>query len=262
MLFRSSKTENIGYDWSADNILSFKRVFNDIHSFDVTLVYGTEKRKFNFTRAIASVFSTNELGYNRLQTGSADLQQALSGAWEEASLYNMGRLFYGFKSKYLFTGTIRRDGFSGFSDENKFGLFPSMSAAWVLSEEPFMNKRYGWLDQLKLRLSYGSIGNRTIGRYQTLARVSGGYNYITAGGSPLFTQNVSSLASPGLKWETTTGINAGIDFGILGRRISGSIEYYNNNTKDLLYEVDIPGISRFEKFPDNLGKLQIGRAHV
>jgi TonB-dependent starch-binding outer membrane protein SusC len=250
-----SKTENIGYDWSADNILSFKRVFNDMHSFDVTLVYGSEKRKLNFTRAIASVFSTNELGYNRLQTGSADLQQALSGAWEEASLYAMGRLFYGFKSKYLFTGTIRRDGFSGFSDENKFGLFPSMSAAWVLSEEPFLNKRYSWLDQLKLRLSYGSIGNRTIGRYQTLARVSGGYNYITAGGSPLFTQNVSSLASPGLKWETTTGINAGIDFGILGRRISGSIEYYNNNTKDLLYEVDIPGISRFEKFPDNLGKL-------
>lgn len=250
-----SKTEKIGYDWSMDNILSFKRTFNDIHNIDITLVYGSEKRKFNSTQAIADVFSTMGLGYNRLQSGSADLQQAISGAWEESSLYTMGRAFYGLKNKYLFTGTIRRDGFSGFSEKNKFGLFPSMSVAWVASEEDFFREKVDWLNQLKVRLSYGSIGNRTIGRYQTLAQVEGDYNYITAAGTPVYTESISSLASPNLKWETTTGINLGIDFAVLSQKISGSVDYYNNNTKDLLYEVDIPGISRFEKFPDNLGRL-------
>ena len=252
---QGSKKETIGYDWTVDNLLSFKRIFNNIHNLNITLVYGVEKRKQNLTSATASVFSSDELGYNRLQDGSAGLQQALSGAWEESSLYNMGRLFYGFRNKYLFTGTIRRDGFSGFSEKNKFGLFPSMSVAWVVSEEPFLSERYKWLDQLKIRVSYGSTGNRTIGRYQTLARIAGGYNYITGSGTSLYTQNISSLASPNLKWETTTGLNLGLDFSILQQKIFGSVDYYNNNTKDLLYEVDIPGISSFEKFFDNLGKL-------
>lgn len=252
---QGSKQEILGYDWSMDNIVTYKRAFNEIHNLDITLVYGVEVRNQNYTQAISSVFSTHELGYNRLQTGSAELQQALSGAWEESSLYNMGRVFYSLMSKYLFTGTIRRDGFSGFSEQNKFGLFPSMSFAWVATEEQFLKDKISWLDQLKVRLSYGSIGNRTVGRYETLARVAGGYNYITAAGSPVFTQSISSLASPNLKWETTTGINAGIDFGIISSKIIGSIDYYNNNTTDLLYQVDIPGISRFEKFPDNLGKL-------
>lgn len=250
-----SKTETIGYDWSTDNILSFKHTFNNIHKLDVTLVYGVEKRKESYTQAVASVFTLMELGYNRLQAGSAELQQALSGAWEESSLYTMGRIFYGFKNKYLLTGTIRRDGFSGFSKNNKFGLFPSMSVAWVASEEPFIKERLSGLDQFKLRLSYGANGNRTISRYQTLARVSGGYNYITADGTPVYSQAIGSLASPNLKWETTTGINVGIDFGILNQRILGSVDYYNNNTTNLLYEVDLPGISRYQTFPDNLGKL-------
>jgi len=250
-----SKTEGIGHDWSVDNIMTYKRAFNDIHNVDVTLVYGVEKRKYNSTTALASVFSTQELGYNRLQTGSAELQEANSGAWEEASLYNMARLFYSFRNKYMFTGTIRRDGFSGFSEENKFGLFPSASVAWVASKESFVQNNLGWMDLLKFRVSYGSNGNRTIGRYETLAVVSGDYNYITADGSSVFTQSISSLASPNLKWETTTGINLGVDFGFFSSRINGTIDYYNNNTTELLYEVDIPGISRFTKFPDNLGKL-------
>src|SRR5690606_37834723 len=93
------------------------------------------------------------------------------------------------------------------------------------------------------------------GRYQTLARIGTGYNYITTEGIPAYTKTITKIASPNLKWETTTGINAGIDFG-LSKSINGTIDYYDNYTTNLLYEVDIPGISRFEKFPDNLGKLR------
>lgn len=250
---QGSKSESIGYDWSSDNILTFKREFNNIHNLNITLVYGMEKRKQTSVQAVSSVFSSFELGYNMLEAGSSELQQTSSGAWEEASLYSMGRVFYGYKNKYLFTGTIRRDGFSGFGEENKFGLFPSMSVAWVVSEEQLL-RGISWLDNFKIRASYGSVGNRTIGRYQTLAKVSGGFNFVTSTGTSVYTQSINSLASPNLKWETTTGLNFGIDFGIL-KFLSGAIDYYNNNTTDLLYNVDIPAISRFQKFPDNLGKL-------
>ncbi len=250
---QGSKTEGNGYDWSTDNIISYNRIFNDIHNINLSLVYGLEKRSYNSTRALGSIYDTSILGYNRLQLANSDRQEAISSAWEESSLYSMMRIFYGFDNKYLLTGTIRRDGFSGFSEENKFGLFPSISTAWVVSEESFLNES-PWLDYLKVRLSYGSVGNRTIGRYQTLARVAGGFDYMTITGSPVFVQGITSMASPNLKWETTTGINAGFDFGF-ARIIHGSIDYYNNNTTNLLYEVDIPAISRFEKFPDNLGRL-------
>jgi len=250
-----SKSESKNYDWTSDNIITYKRTFNDVHDINVTLLYGIEKRSYTTTYAGAEDFINKVLGYNRLQAGNADLYNVSSGAWEENSLYQMARLFYGYKGKYLLTGTIRRDGFSGFSKNNKIGIFPSAAFAWVVSEEPFIDNNIAWLDNLKMRVSYGANGNRTIARYQTLARVSGGYNYVTADESPVYTQSVNSLASPNLNWETTTGINLGLDFGVLKGHLFGTIDYYNNNTTNLLYNVDIPSISRYSKFPDNLGKL-------
>lgn len=242
------------YEISSDNIINYKRIIKDVHNLDITFVYGFEKRKNDFTNAIAFSFDNQVLSYNRLQSGSSVLQNTESGAWNETSIYNMGRLFYSYKNRYMLTGTIRRDGFSGFSEEYKFGLFPSLALAWVVTDNtyaPILN----FINYLKLRVSYGSIGNRTIGRYQTLAKVGGNFGYVDASGNPLYTHEINSLASPNLKWETTTGVNLGADFAIRNSLISGSIEYYNNNTTNLLYNVDIPSIGRFNKFPDNLGGL-------
>lgn len=240
---------------SMDNIVAFNRNFNDRHNVQLTLLYGFEKQQQDNTLAIGQNYVNKILSYNRLQAASSEQQQSISGAWEESSLYSMVRLFYGYKYKYLFTGTIRRDGFSGFGTANKFGVFPSISFAWNVAEEAFFGDNINWLDQLKLRASYGSVGNRTIGRYQTLAIVGGGFNFIDMSGNPLYTQSITSLESPNLKWEQTTGINLGIDFGVKNQRILGTIDYYNNNTTNLFYRVDIPAISRYSKFPDNLGKL-------
>ncbi|MCW0484499.1 TonB-dependent receptor [Gaoshiqia sediminis] len=250
-----SKFHSIGNDMSIDHNLTYKHRFNENHKLEITLVYGLEDRKYDDTRAGSSVFVNDRLGYNQLEAGSSELQKAESAAWKESSLFAMSRVFYSFKDKYLFTGTFRRDGFSGFSEDNKFGYFPSGSVGWVASEEPFFKNLSNVMNYMKIRGSYGSSGNRTIGRYQTLAKVSGGYNYVDASGTSIYTQSISSLASPNLKWETTTGINLGIDFGFLNSRIHGSVEYYNNNTKNLLYVVDIPSIGRFDKFPDNLGRI-------
>ena len=249
-----SKAETKLYDYSLDNILTYQRRFKEIHNLNAMVGYGVENRTQNSTTAKSSIFASDKLGYNNLQVGSAEMQRASSGAWEESSLYSMARLIYGYNSRYLFTGTIRRDGFSGFSKKNKFGTFPSASLAWVASEENFMNE-IDWLNNLKIRVSYGSVGNRTVGRYQTSATVNGGYNYITADGSPIYTQFINSLESSDLKWETTTGINLGLDFSVISQRLWGTIDYYNNNTTDLLYNVDIPGMSGYASFPDNLGKI-------
>ncbi len=249
------KEEGILYDYTLDNIVTYNKEITKTQRLTLTMLYGVEKRRYNSTRAEASVFANQQLGYNRLQAGNSDLQKASSTAWNEASLYNMVRLFYSLRNKYMITATIRRDGFSGFSKENKFGTFPSISGAWNMGNEAFISNHLPWLNQLKLRVSYGATGNRTIGRYQTLARVESGYNFVNDAGVPVLTQYINALASPNLKWETTLGFNAGIDFGVLSNRISGSVDYYNNNTVNLLYNVDIPGINRFNTFPDNLGKL-------
>ena len=251
----ASKTNGNQYDMSSDNIVNYKRRFNNVHNLDITLLYGFEKRKYDGTNASSSDFINPVLGYNRLQAGNVELQRVTSSAWAESSLYSMGRFFYSFRDKYMITGTIRRDGFSGFSEKNKFGLFPSIALAWVLTEESFFKNISNIVDLLKFRMSYGSTGNRTISRYQTLAQVSGSFQYSNQTGASVYGQEITSLASPNLKWETTTGINLGIDFGILKSRITGSIDYYNNNTTNLLYNVDIPSIGRFSKFPDNLGKI-------
>ena len=252
---QGQKYEGIGNDWANDNILTYNRTFNNKHRITATLAYGREKRRFNSTTATAYYFISDELGYNRLQAGSADLQSVTSTAWQETSLYNLNRVFYGFDDKYLFTLTVRTDGFSGFGQDYKYGTFPSASTAWVLSEESFISDNFEYIDNLKLRGSYGANGNRTIGRYSTLSRVAGGFNYINGAKIPVYTQNNATLANPDLKWETTIGINIGLDYSLFNARISGSIDYYNTNTKDLLYDVDIPGITRFESISDNLGKL-------
>ena len=249
------KRNQINYTLSLDNILTYSRLFNQIHQVDVTLLYGIEKRESEYTRAEGANFANHALGFNQLQAADAALQAVQSGGWKESSLYNMGRISYKLMDKYLVNATIRRDGFSGFSKENKFGYFPSLALGWVISEESFLKSKISWLDRLKIRASYGATGNRTIGRYQTLAKVNGTSGYVAGDGSSIYTQWISDLASPNLRWETTTGVNLGVDFRLLDSRLNGSIDYYNNNTTDLLYQVDIPSISRYSVFPDNLGKI-------
>lgn len=250
-----SKFESIEKEWTNDYIFTYDRTFNEKHKITATVAYGREKRTRNTTEANAQGFISGRLGYNSLQSGSAEQQSVNSSAFQETSLYNLNRLFYGYMSKYLVTLTVRTDGFSGFGEDYKFGTFPSASVAWALGNENFIKDNLNFINRLKLRASYGANGNRTIGRYATLSRVSAGYNYVNGNKESVYTQENSTLANPDLKWESTIGLNIGLDFSILKSRITGSIDYYNTNTEDLLYDVDLPGISRFENIADNLGKL-------
>ncbi len=239
------------YDYTLDNILTYNKAFGP-HNITATLLYGAIQRKSNYTSSSAEGFSRLNLGYNSLQQGN--LQYAESSAWSEALVYQMARINYKFDNRYLFTGTIRRDGFSGFAANYKYGIFPSVAVGWVISEEAFFQAPF--VNQLKLRVGYGVSGNQT-SRYKSLARLEVRPAYIFGeGGSTAFGQEVSSMANPNLKWERTRGLNVGVDFSLLDYRIDGSLDYYSNITRDLLFDIAIPYITGFNSISTNLGELK------
>ncbi|MDR1676493.1 MAG: TonB-dependent receptor [Tannerella sp.] len=252
----ANKQNDSQYNWTADNILTYKRTFNR-HDINTTLVYGVEKRSWESTNASGSNFANDVLGYNYLGAAASSQQSISSDAWEESSLYAMLRLAYTYNSRYSFTGTLRRDGFSGFGKDNKFALFPSAAVAWNLSEEAFLKDNVTWLDNLKLRLSYGSNGNRTVGRYQTLAKMATNNAYLYGdGGTAEKGLYISAMANGNLKWETTNSFNTGLDFSVLNGRLSGYMEYYRSNTFDVLYNINIPKLNNgISNIPINIGKL-------
>ncbi|MDN5216920.1 TonB-dependent receptor [Fulvivirgaceae bacterium BMA12] len=252
----ASKYNALTLDRTLDNLLMYQRVFNDRHSLDVTLLYGFEDRQNEETKASSGTFLNKALGFNSLESGDLDQQLVESGAWDELSIYQMGRVNYKYNDKYQLTITTRRDGFSGFGSNNKFGVFPSAAFAWTASNEDFVANALPWVDNLKVRVSYGQTGNRTVDRYQTLARVRADFDYVFGdGGASAYGQNISSLANNDLTWETTTGLNLGLDFVVLKNKLSGSINYYKTTTEDILFNVNIPQITGFETIPTNLGEV-------
>jgi TonB-dependent starch-binding outer membrane protein SusC len=239
-------------NWTAENQLTYKREMGD-HKIDVTLVAGREERSNETFRASGKNYTNKTLGYNYLQAGDPGMNNISSSAWEESSIYYMSRLFYSYKNKYMLTGTIRRDGFSGFGANEKFGIFPSGAFAWVPTEEAFM-KNVKWLNYLKLRASYGVNGNRSLGRYETLAIVTQGYSF-SYDGIPAIGQHITSLSNSDLTWEKTKGLNLAIDYGFFNNRLNGTIEYYDNKTNDLLKMVELPKIGSIEQIATNIGEI-------
>jgi len=245
----SKEMENY-YDYTFDNILTYKRQFGR-HDVTATLLYGAIERKYDQTLSNATGFSRLTLGYNSLEQGVN--QYANSDAWSEALNYQMARVNYIYSDKYLLTATLRRDGFSGFAANHKYGYFPSVALGWVLTKESFFKPT--WVDFLKIRAGYGISGNQT-SRYNSLSRIISRASYVFGdGGSTQFGQQVQSLPNADLSWEKTAGLNAGVDFTLLAGRLSGSLDYYSNHTKDLLFSVTIPAITGFTTINSNVGEL-------
>lgn len=162
-----------------------------------------------------------------------------------------------YNSKYLLTATLRRDGFSGFAENHKFGLFPSVGIGWVLSREAFLSKAE-CLDNLKLRASFGVTGNQTA-RYSSLAKVelNAGSKYVFGdGASTAIGSTVTRMSNKDLKWETTAEYNVGIDFSLFGERLNGAVDFYRSTTKNLLWDVTIPTMTGFSSVRSNVGKLR------
>lgn len=246
------------YDYTFDNILSYTKSFG-IHDITATLLYGAIERKFNSTNSRAEGFTRLTLGYNNLALGTNRFAE--SNATTESLNYQMARVNYKLLNKYLVTATIRRDGYSAFAENNKYGTFPSVALGWIISDEKFLSNT-PWIDLLKLRASYGLAGNQTQ-QYRSIARVSttvpnstqpAAYIY-GDGGTTSFGQYVESLGNPNLKWERTAELNIGADFNFLNNRLTGSLDYYKKKTTELLYSINIPNISGFGSIATNVGQV-------
>ena len=245
---RAEKSPEETKNWIINNILSYIRTFGD-HQVTGTLLYSRENRRGESSFMRSEGFDNPVLGYNSVELGT--LFNITTGAWEENSLSYMARGNYTYKSKYLLTATIRKDGFSGFGANTKFATFPSVSLGWVATNESFLSD-VKWL-YLKLRTSYGKNGNQGIGRYSSFSRMtSQPYVY---GGTTSIGVYPSSLGNADLAWETTSSFNFGIDYGLFDRRISGSIELYKSQTSNVLVSRAIPSTSGYNNVWANIGSI-------
>ena len=238
--------------WVVENILTYTKDIQK-HHLDLTGLYSAQHQDYFKSGGSATGFVNDELSFNNLGAGST--QKASSSASSYAMASQMGRLNYSYDNRYLFTVTARRDGYSAFGENtSKYATFPSVALGWNISNEGFMAGTKDILDQLKLRVSYGKSGNMAIGVNQTStlnSTVSYAYN-----GATTITELANILGNANLHWESTIGLNAGIDFAVLDSRISGSIEAYKTSTSGLLLKRQIPLISGYSWTWDNIGKVE------
>lgn len=248
----ANKLNRNGFDWVWENIVKYNRSFGK-HNFDVTLLAGKNYMEQEQTYANATQLSADALGYNDLSLGT--VLTNTSSAFQIKGVSSMARVNYDYDGKYMVTLTTRRDGSSVFANNNKYAIFPSVSLAWNVISESFMQDQKAF-DNLKLRLSYGSVGNQGIDPYQSLS-LSGITQYIYGnGGAMSIGAYPNIMGNDDLKWETTYSTNLGIDFGILSNRVTGSVELYNSKTKDLLVRRSIPAMNGYLSVLTNIGEVQ------
>jgi TonB-linked SusC/RagA family outer membrane protein len=246
---RATRQEESLYEWMVDNLLKWNKTFGD-HALDVTFLYNLEKNTlFNSTMANQTFLPSPILGYNGMQFGDNPSITTNDITYTGEGL--MGRLNYTLMDKYLFTGSVRRDGFSAFGRENPRAVFPALAFAWQVSDEGFYNSNL--IDQLKMRLSWGINGNRDIGPYSSFAQV--GSNQYYNGSQVQMGIFTSSLSNPGLSWEETESYNLGFDIGILANRINVTLDYYDMSTTNLLVDRSLPRVTGFQNVTTNIGEL-------
>lgn len=245
-----TRQDNALSAWMVDNILSWDKEIG-VHNFAVTLLYNAEQTKTFLSRSTNETFSPNQvLGYNGMQFGSKP--SVYSNDTEAGGNALMARVNYTLMDKYLFTASVRRDGYSAFGQENNKATFPAAAFAWRVSDEKFFSSDL--VNNLKLRLSWGINGNRDIGIYSALAQI-GSVSYYDGSNVQMGLYN-NTLANPNLRWEKTEAFNIGIDLSLLENRIDLSAEFYDMTTTDLLMNRQLPRITGFSDITSNLGELK------
>ena len=247
-----SVDDRFQFNYTLENILNYTKTFNSVHNLNFTALQSFQRDRFEQSSiSVLGIPAPSQL-YHRLGDAS-QITGASTNLVEWALLSYMGRVNYDYKGKYLLTASARADGSSRFGENNKFGFFPSAAFGWNMHQEEFL-KNSSFVDQLKFRVSYGSIGNQAITPYQTqalLARTSYSWDNTAA-----FGYWPNTIGNPDLRWETSTTFNTGFDFSILKNRVFGSIEYYVTNTSDLLAPQPLPNSTGFGGFTTNIGETQ------
>ena len=253
----SSKT----YNWNLNNTLTWDRTFAELHHVTLTLAQEAEENRYWEDKISArNITPTDVLGFHYIQGANKEQSSFETNDTHYTAAAYLGRLFYGFMDRYMVTATFRRDGYSAFGQNNPWANFWSLGASWVLSEEKFA-QNWKWLNMAKLRVSYGTNGNRSLkDTYLALSNLANGglyayYKYGSTSQEVLNALQVSRLGNPNLEWEKTSSWNFGLDFSVLDRRLSGSIDVYHKRTHDMIMAQRLPNFTGFSSITTNLGEV-------
>lgn len=259
-----SATRNSGrrFDWSLNNTITWDKTFAKVHHVVMTLVQEAEERQSWSDNLNANNLTPSDaLGYHYVKAGDKESSSFSSDDTHTTADGMLARLFYSYDDRYMFTGSVRRDGYSAFGTSNPRATFWSTAVAWAFTNEKFW-KWSNILSTGKLRLSWGQNGNRSIGAYVALANLGTGMGgtmgYVDASGSTKEFRYLmmDRLANTNLRWEACTSWNVGFDFGFLNDRITGSIDYYFKPTTDMIMSQKLPGFSGFGSITTNLGRVE------
>ena len=237
-------------------MLTYKKGWKK-HFFDVLALAELQKETYTGFYTTVTNFNTDKFGYDNLQAGAVRLWEGTNSYYEQPHLASfLGRFNYTFADRYILTVNARTDASSKFGANYKWGFFPSVSAAWVISQEKFM-KRFPLIDNLKFRIGYGLAGNQSgIDSYTTLNLVKPN-GVVPAGNSPVVSLDNLRNTNPDLKWEVKHTFNTGIDVAMLGNRLLLSANFYNSKTKDMLYlyNVSVPPFT-YNTLLANIGSMR------
>lgn len=237
-------------NWVWENTLNYNKTFNTDHNFTALLGYTMQDQVTTFSNLTGSGYPNDlvhTINASTTQTGTT-----LKSEW--ALMSYLARATYAYKGKYLATASFRADGCSRFGANNRWGYFPSVSAAWRISEEKFMESTRSWLDNLKIRASYGVTGNNQIDDYAAIGLLNNS-QYAVDGKltSGLYT---GTMPSKDLKWEKTGQYDIGFDANLFGSRLNIGFDYYYSKTTDMLLEVPVPVITGFTESQMNIGSVR------
>ena len=230
-----STSHSANYKW--ENILTYNFQINKNHDFTIMGATSWNHNRNEYVSAASNTLTANEYLWHNLGTGQN--QQAGSSYTMSKGMGFIGRITYSYMGKYLASASVRHDGSSRLAEGNKWDTFPAFSLGWRISEEKFMEKTKGWLDNLKIRFGWGVTGTASISPYQTITELSQSYRIL--GNQTLISYNYpQGIVDPNLGWEKSYNTNIGIDASFLNGRISLSADYYNTTTKDIIWSSLVP----------------------
>lgn len=248
----ASASNNFGFNWTLENVVTYNKTFAQKHNLGVTLLQSIQRDNFErYSTDVQGIPAETQQFYN---LGNASAVLAVGSFLSEWTINSyMARINYDFNDKYLLTATMRRDGSSRFGENTKYGNFPGIALGWNISNEAFM-KQIPWLDLLKLRAGWGKVGNQGVAPYQTQGLLS--RTVYAWGNTAAYGYRPNTIGNPDLKWETSATANIGLDFSFLRGKIQGSLELYETNTTDLLLSDQLPGSIGFSAVTRNVGQTR------
>jgi TonB-dependent starch-binding outer membrane protein SusC len=242
------------YNYTVENIVTYDKSFGGAHDLNITGLYSIQEGRYQRLKLEADDILADYIAYYNPTFSNQPIRSNDNYFEKTTILSYMARVNYAYNEKYLLTLTVRADGASRLAPGNKWNVFPSAALAWNVAREGFLSDNNIFSD-LKVRASYGTVGNSGTGAYSTLGglRVRK-YNF---GSSNVNTAYLSELPNPALEWEKTSSLNVGLDFGLLGNRITGAVEYYHQFTSNLLLNQNLPPTSGAEDpIKTNVGKTE------